>query len=321
MLKKLKKINKKYLIIIIVSIIIIIVSLLSTTIVLFRHKRKVQLIKKEIQAIEREKELIRLEKERKEKERLAKIKAEEEKLKIVSTAQKEKNNFKYNKSAQKELHNLYDSTKKHVYLTFDDGPSKITVKVLDILKEEKVPATFFILGTNIEGREAILRRIYNEGHTIGNHSFTHNYGKIYKDSQEILKEYSQTEKALKKVLGKDFNSNLFRFPGGSFGGEYHNQKQKIKSSLKEKNISYIDWNVVTDDSMGVDTSKEQIKIFNETRKGKKTLIILQHDSFCNKSLPQTLKSIIKTLKKEGYVFKNFNDILVKEEKMENKEVV
>ena len=314
MLKDLRKVKRRYkrlYITIVISTIIILISLMFVIIILAKYQKAVKISENEIQAYEKFKELKKKENERQELKRKARIEAEKEKLKIKSSAQKEGDGFKYNKSAQKDLHKLYDSTKKHVYLTFDDGPSKMTIKVLDILKEEEIPATFFVLGTNIKGREAILRRMYNEGHTIGNHSFTHKYSKIYRSSQETLKEYNQTEKVIKKVLGNDFNSNLFRFPGGSFGGEYHNKKQKIKSSLKEKNIAYIDWNVLTNDSVGADTKKEQLKEFNRTRKNEKTLIVLQHDTQRNTVLPEVLKSIITTLKKEGYVFKNFNDILVK----------
>ena len=198
--KELKIINnKRYIIIITISIIIILISLISVIIMLIRHNNIIKNYEDKIKRIEIFEELKKREKEKEKQKRLQKIEEQNKNLKLISIAQKEINGFKYNKSAQKEIDKIYDLDIKYVYLTFDDGPSRITKEVLDILKEENIPATFFIVGAYIEGNEDIIRRIYNEGHTIGNHSFSHKYNKIYKSSEETLKEYNQTEKELKNL--------------------------------------------------------------------------------------------------------------------------
>lgn len=312
--RKRKNKHYKYYIIIAISIVAISISIITSLLVVRNHNNIIRIAEEQKENYKKMQELKFLEKERKKKEKENKIKAEDAKLKLTSTAQKERKGFKYNIEAQKEIDEIFDSNKKEVYLTFDDGPSKYTNKILDELKKTNVKATFFILGTNIEGRENEIRRIYNEGHTIANHSYSHRYEDIYKNPEATLKEYNKTEKKLKKILGKDFNSNLFRFPGGSVGGYYEKQKKKSREYFNKKNIAFVDWNALTDDSVGADTTKEQIKVFNETRKGEKALIVLQHDSYTSDKTAGTVKVIIEQLKKEKYVFKNFNNILVKEEK-------
>lgn len=303
---------KKYYIIVISASIVILLSLIVSVLIIVNHKDVVRIAEEKVEHFNRIKDAIFLEETRDKEKKLNKQKKEDEKLKLTVASQKERNNFKYNKNAHKDIEKLFLSNKKEVYLTFDDGPSRITNQVLDVLKAADVKATFFILGTNIKGREDDLRRIYNEGHTVGNHGFSHVYSKMYKTPQATLKEYNQTEKEFKKVLGKDFNSGFFRFPGGSYGGTYAKGKKNSQKLLLENNIAFVDWNVVTDDSVGAETTKEQLKVFNQTRKNHKTLIVLQHDSYYKLKLPGTLKLMIEQLKKEGYVFKNFNDILVKE---------
>ena len=321
-----KRTKKDYIIYttIAISIIVIVFSMAFSIILLQKHTINMRAIRDREEHLQKMAELKYLEKERQRKEKeekRARELEEDAKLQLISTAQKERGDFKYNTNVQEELDKIFYSDKKEVYLTFDDGPSKHTNKVLDVLKAADVKATFFILGTNIKGREAEVRRIYNEGHTIANHSFSHKYASMYKSPEATFKEYNKTEKELKKILGEDFNSNLFRFPGGSVGGEYEKQKKQSREYFKKQKVAFIDWNALTDDSVGAETNKKQLEVFNKTRKGKNALVVLQHDSYTSDKTAGTVKLIIEQLKKEKYVFKNFNDILVKEEiKKEVKEI-
>ena len=305
----------RYYVVIALSAMIIIVSLIMSILIVKNYNTLLNIYKEQEQLLIEIAEQERLEQERLEEERIKRESSEDYRLQLTSTAQKERDNFKYNKNVQADIDKIFDSNKKEVYLTFDDGPSKYTNEILDILKEEDIKATFFVLGNKIKGREDELRRIYNEGHTVANHSYTHQYASIYKTPAKTLEEYNKTEKAFKKVLGSDFNSNLFRFPGGSVGGYYESQKKKSRDYFTKKKIAFVDWNCLTDDSVGKDTVKKQFKEFNRTRKNKKALIVLQHDSDTVKNVAKTLKLIIKELKEENYVFKNFNHILVKEVKV------
>ena len=146
------------------------------------------------------------------------------------------------KEQLKAIDNIYDSKEKVAFLTFDDGPSSnVTPKILDVLKKENIKATFFVLGTMVKANPEVLKREKKEGHYIANHSYSHEYSKIYKSSNAVLKEYNKTEEQIKRALGNEnYSSNLFRFPGGSTGGEYDKVKEKAKKELDEacRNFEY-----------------------------------------------------------------------------------
>ena len=98
--------------------------------------------------------------------------------------------------------------KKVVYLTFDDAPGgEVTIKTLDVLKEENVPATFFIIGNQIKGQEDIILRMKEEGHSIGLHSFTHERNKLYSSCDGFISEMKRVQNALYDVTG-EFYCNL-----------------------------------------------------------------------------------------------------------------
>lgn len=215
----------------------------------------------------------------------------------------------YSVNFEAEIDKIYYGDQKVAYLTFDDGPSKnVTPEVLKVLKEEQVPATFFVLGKNVKKYPEIIREIHKSGHYIANHSYTHEYSELYESVDSVLKEVENTEKELKKVLGTEYNTHLFRFPGGSHGGYYQGIKTKAKAKLKEKKIYSLNWNCLTGDAEGYNSVESQLEQFEETRKEDIGLIVLLHDLGNKESTPETTKKIIQKLKKEGYVFKNFYEI-------------
>lgn len=111
--------------------------------------------------------------------------------------------------------NIYNSEKKRAFLTFDDGPSTITPTILDVLKQEKVKASFFVLGSYVQAKPETVKRIYEEGHFIGNHGYSHVYSSIYSSPEAVLDEYNRCNDAVKTAIGvPEYNSHLFRFPGG-----------------------------------------------------------------------------------------------------------
>ena len=123
---------------------------------------------------------------------------------------------------------IYKSDKKRVFLTFDDGPSKtVTIPILDLLKQEKIKATFFVLGSRVELYPDIVKREYEEGHYIANHGYSHMYSQIYSSVQSVLDEYNKTNDAVRSAIGvEEYNSHLFRFPGGVPGGRYHHRSHR-----------------------------------------------------------------------------------------------
>ena len=125
-----------------------------------------------------------------------------------------------------------NNDEKVIALTFDDGPDRdFTPQVLDILKKNDVKATFFVVGENVEWNPEILKRQYNEGHEIGNHTFTHiNVSK--KGYDDIYKEINNTQQAIKKVIGEE--PKLFRPP-------YRAISKSMCNIVKEKDMNIILW--------------------------------------------------------------------------------
>lgn len=217
----------------------------------------------------------------------------------------------YSENAKKEMMNIYKSSAKVAYLTFDDGPSQaVTPLILDLLKEENIKATFFVLGTNVKNNPDIVKRAYLEGHYIANHGYSHNYAKLYSNSENVLTEYNKTEKEIQKAIGNsEYSSHLFRFPGGYYGGKYANVKKEAGKKLNKNDISYIDWNVLTGDAEGANTKEKILSNIKKYTKEKGTIVVLMHDAASKILTYETLKDIIDYLRSEGYTFDNFYGIM------------
>ena len=219
-------------------------------------------------------------------------------------------NAKQNKIVERVSH-IYNSDYRRVFLTFDDGPSKsVTIPILDILKQNNVKATFFVLGRNAERYPEIVKRAYQEGHYIANHSFTHVYSNIYSSPQAVLDEYNRTEIAIKNAIGdQTYNSRVFRFPGGTSGGKYANIKAEAVNLLNQNNVAHLDWNALTADAAGLDNVNDMMNYVETTMGNKNSVVILMHDIGTKKSTYELLPQLIQALKEKGYVFENIYDIL------------
>ena len=219
-------------------------------------------------------------------------------------------NAKQNKIVERVSH-IYNSDYRRVFLTFDDGPSKsVTIPILDILKQNNVKATFFVLGSNAERYPEIVKRAYQEGHYIANHSFTHVYSNIYSSPQAVLDEYNRTEIAIKNAIGdQTYNSRVFIFPGGTSGGKYANIKAEAVNFLNQNNVAHLDWNALTADAAGLDNVNDMMNYVETTMGNKNSVVILMHDIGTKKSTYELLPQLIQALKEKGYVFENIYDIL------------
>ncbi|WP_243145826.1 polysaccharide deacetylase family protein [Clostridium chromiireducens] len=199
--------------------------------------------------------------------------------------------------------NFARSKKKIIYLTFDDGPSsKVTSTVLDILKENRVKATFFLIGNQIKGREAVVKRIYNEGNSIGLHSYTHNYEKIYSDENNFIKEMVACRNEINKVVG--ISPNIIRFPGGS----HKRLSYSFLKKLHERNFKVYDWNLENSDGLKPKTAPDELylKAIKGSEKKDNSILLLHctdnHQNTC-KALPR----IIKYYKSKGYEFRTITE--------------
>ena len=209
------------------------------------------------------------------------------------------------------VNDIYKTDEMQVFLTFDDGPSKsVTTPILDLLKKENIKATFFVLGSRVELYPNIVKRAYEEGHYIANHGYSHKYSQIYESTQAVLDEYYKANQAIKNAIGNPvYNSNIFRFPGGSVGGIYHDLKAEARVLLEQNNIVSVDWNALNGDSEGLKTEDALINRLKETAENKNSLVILMHDAADKEKTYNSLPQIIEYLKQEGYEFKTFYDIL------------
>lgn len=199
---------------------------------------------------------------------------------------------------------------KLVFLTFDDGPSTtITPQILDILKEKDVKATFFIVGKTLQDggkeAEAILKRTLEEGHAIGNHSWTHDYDILYPkgtlDVKAFIEEYEKTDALLKKVLGNEFTTRIIRCPGGCKTWKGMDQ---LDNYLKKNKRYKIDWDALTEDAEGEKKTPQQlVKLAEDTSKDKDIVVLLMHDTYGKEETVKALPQIIDYFKSKGYVFK------------------
>ena len=188
---------------------------------------------------------------------------------------------------------------KVAYLTFDDGPTRnITPKILDILKENNIHATFFVIGSMAKASPDILKRIHNEGHLIGYHSYSHVYSKVYKNNTSFLKEFSDTEKVIANII-PGYQTDIIRFPGGSktYG---HSQYRKV---AQDAGYKIYDWNALLGDAQeGIETKSQMKDYLMRTLKGKNEAIILMHDFSTAQSTVELLPWVIDYLRQNGYRF-------------------
>ena len=226
---------------------------------------------------------------------------EERRAKIPELTEQGKENIK----------NIYHSDTKRAFLTFDDGPSSVTNTILDVLKQENVKATFFVLGSRVEAKPDVVKRIYDEGHFIANHGYSHVYKNIYQSPEAVLEEYNKCNQAVRNAIGEqEYNSHLFRFPGGLVGGEYADIKNQANDLLLQNNIVHVDWNALNGDSETTKPTVEyEIQRIVDTTCNKQSIVILMHDAEAKKVTVDALPSIIDYLKGQGYEFKNFYEII------------
>lgn len=196
------------------------------------------------------------------------------------------------------------SSGKVAYLTFDDGPSVNTMKILDILDRYNVKATFFVIYHG--GMTKQYKAIVSRGHTLALHSYTHDYSKIYKSEKAYFADLKKIHDYVEDVTGVD--SRIIRFPGGSsntVSNKYNKGIMKtLKKSVAKKGYYYHDWNVDSTDAAGRNRKASLLLKNVKSGTGKKKVInVLMHDTGKSKmTTVEALPSIIEYLKKQGYSF-------------------
>ncbi|WP_307893764.1 polysaccharide deacetylase family protein [Bacillus swezeyi] len=191
---------------------------------------------------------------------------------------------------------------KTIYLTFDDGPSAVSQRLLQILSEHDVKATFFMLEPNMKVHRQAVLNMKQQGHALGLHGVTHDQKKFYKDANSPNLEMKQAQKTLKSITGVE--THLIRTPYGSKPSLTDAQK----NVLKKNGFTYWDWNI---DSLDWKYRSQKFvpEVMNqlntiEKRQSKQPIVILMHDI---PSTVQSLPLLITNLKNMGYSFETLDE--------------
>ncbi|WP_276812543.1 polysaccharide deacetylase family protein [Faecalibaculum rodentium] len=191
---------------------------------------------------------------------------------------------------------------KVVFLTFDDGPSENTGKILKILEKYDAKATFFVTG-NGQADNHYIKEAYDQGNAIGLHTYTHDYSYVYSSVDNYFQDLQQISDMVKDITGEA--PKVIRFPGGSSNTVSANYTEGIMSRLvdlvHEKGYEYFDWNVSSGDASGNDIPVDTI-VQSATACEEQYCTILFHDTMAKNTTVEALPEIIRHYKEQGYVF-------------------
>ncbi len=196
---------------------------------------------------------------------------------------------------------VYDEDKDCVYLTFDDGPSQYTENILYYLDQYNIKATFFVVPSGSDECNRLLRRIVDEGHTIGVHSKTHVYNDIYESVEAYLKDFKECYDIIYAATG--VKCELFRFPGGSINDFNEETRDEIIAEMTRRGFVYFDWNVDSNDAGGATWTEMYTNVLEQTANVNRA-VILMHDHNNGYNTVLVLEDIIKALltDERGYKF-------------------
>ncbi len=186
---------------------------------------------------------------------------------------------------------------REVYLTFNCEPGSNTNAILDILARYQVKASFFVVGSEEEADKAIYKRIVDEGHTLGMHSYSNQYSLIYSSTEEFIQDFEKLSDYLFEVTG--VRSRFYRFPGGSGNQISDVNMVKFAYELNQRQITYFDWNVSAGDTTWGYTKEEVVANVLNGVSGYKTSVVLLHDGDNKSATVEALGSLIEALQAQG----------------------
>ena len=226
------------------------------------------------------------------------LKTEIEKLNAKSLIEAEKLT-----ALQNSPQSTYPSKDRVCYLTFDDGPSDNTLKILDILDRYNAKATFFVIGNT--GKLDYVKQIHARGHVVGLHSDTHRYEIIYRSTDAYFADLDAISSKVEQLIG--IKSKIIRFPGGGSNGVSKQYCKGIMTRLtnqvKAKGYAYFDWNVSSGDASGNNVPANQLVSNVLTQaKNKNSICVLMHDNAAKKTTVEALPAMLEGLASMGYRF-------------------
>lgn len=188
-----------------------------------------------------------------------------------------------------------------IYLTFDDGPSPYTYNILNYLDEFGIKATFFVVPSRTEDCYTTLKEIVRRGHSIGVHSASHDYDKIYASAEAFLEDFHEAWDIVREATG--VSTPIFRFPGGSKNDFNEETRDDIIKEMTRRGFRYFDWNVESGDVAGATWTEMYNSIPQNVRKTERA-VVLFHDTRYNTVL--VMEDVLRVLKNEGYKFDKIN---------------
>lgn len=191
--------------------------------------------------------------------------------------------------------------RKVCYLTFDDGPSDLTWKILDILDEKNVKATFFVVGETMSEKEIeCLKEIVSRGHKIGLHTYHHDYKSLYRSVDSFLADYEKIYNIVVEATG--VKPNIYRFPGGSYNMYVKKIRKQLIVEMERRGFTHYDWNVSGEDAVGKPTTNSIMKNIKKDIYRFQCPVVLLHDSQINSKTVSILPKLIDNIKENGYEF-------------------
>ena len=186
-----------------------------------------------------------------------------------------------------------------IYLTFDDGPSENTAQILDILKEYDIKATFFVVGKEGEEYEQLYKRIVDEGHTLGMHSYSHQYSSVYNSLDTFKEDFHNIQDLLYNVTG--YKPMIYRFPGGSNNKVSNTDVKELIEFLKSEGVEYYDWNASNGDAASKEYTVQELinNVVTSISDDKNQSIVLMHDTNTKGKTVEALGPVIDKLKEMG----------------------
>jgi peptidoglycan/xylan/chitin deacetylase (PgdA/CDA1 family) len=201
--------------------------------------------------------------------------------------------------------------KKHVYLTFNNGPdNKTTPQILDILRRYDIKATFFMIGENIEKSPQMCARVIQEGHLAAPLSYSDDFRSLYSSKADFIDDMNKTYELINQNApsGKE-QFKIVRFPGGSFDESgYGFNRESYKDELAEEGFYFADWNCSVGDSSSRRSADNLLSYFAQNRPQLNNLVIQLRDSSSNQATVDMLERLIKQLLDEGYTFSRLDEI-------------
>lgn len=186
-----------------------------------------------------------------------------------------------------------------MYLTFDDGPSSNTPLLLSILRSKNVKATFFVVGGDTAKQRQWMRDIVEDGHTLGMHSYTHNYHQIYASVEAFLDDYYKLFTNIKEATGQ--TPTIFRFPGGSVNSYDYPVYREIVAEMLRRGFLFYDWNLSSGDASSNYISPKRITAnILDNAPAFSRGIVLFHDAPSKDSTVEALAGVIDGLREQGF---------------------